>query len=353
MWRGVLLVASLAAFAARAEGGFSPVVAELCVNKVICVSPILWQAADQTFFAEEETLKELRIQFPKTGVVAEGRTLYPLSALPGAALHFNEDRQRLELTVEPTAFETFQASMDQRTMPPVSSGRGAFLNYDLSMGRTVAWYSAGLFDLGVHGGTSSFRSSVVLEATDELVKGTRLETCFVHDDPEAMRRVRIGDSISDAATWGGALRFAGLQVSRNFTMQPWLVTAPLVGATNRFAGRRVLGAGRSRSPTPVADRTQSVALWGIGVMIFLVLVGFFSPALEDPLFPPLVFAVIGLGWVLVTHGTRSDDGTTAPAGNPVTDGNPARDANHSEPPRPAGLGVDDLGSHRQDPRRSA
>jgi Lipid A core - O-antigen ligase and related enzymes len=133
----------------------------------------------------------------------------------------------------------------------------------------------------------------------------------------------------------------------------WLVTAPLVGATNRFAGRRVLGAGRSRSPTPVADRTQSVALWGIGVMIFLVLVGFFSPALEDPLFPPLVFAVIGLGWVLVTHGTRSDDGTTAPAGNPVTDGNPARDANHSEPPRPAGLGVDDLGSHRQDPRRSA
>jgi P pilus assembly protein, porin PapC len=230
MWRGVLLVASLAAFAARAEGGFSPVVAELCVNKVICVSPILWQAADQTFFAEEETLKELRIQFPKTGVVAEGRTLYPLSALPGAALHFNEDRQRLELTVEPTAFETFQASMDQRTMPPVSSGRGAFLNYDLSMGRTVAWYSAGLFDLGVHGGTSSFRSSVVLEATDELVKGTRLETCFVHDDPEAMRRVRIGDSISDAATWGGALRFAGLQVSRNFTMQPWLVTAPLLTA---------------------------------------------------------------------------------------------------------------------------
>jgi len=109
----------------------------------------------------------------------------------------------------------------------------------------------------------------------------------------------------------------------------WLVTAPLVGTTNRFAGRRVLGAGRFRSPTPVPERAQAVALWGVGVMIFLVLVGFFSPALEDPLFPPLVFAVFGLGWVL------------------------ARDGNHLEPPRSSEPAGDDLGSHRQDPRRSA
>jgi hypothetical protein len=113
----------------------------------------------------------------------------------------------------------------------------------------------------------------------------------------------------------------------------WLVTAPLVGVTNRYAGRRVLGAGRSPTPvltpTQIPERTQAVALWGIGVMIFLVLVGFFSPALEDPLFPPLVFAVIGLGWVL------------------------ARDGNHGEAPRPTEPAADDLGSHRQDPRRSA
>ncbi|MBX6749074.1 MAG: O-antigen ligase family protein [Micromonosporaceae bacterium] len=127
----------------------------------------------------------------------------------------------------------------------------------------------------------------------------------------------------------------------------WLLIAPLVGATNRFAGRRVIGAGRSRSPTGEPDRAQSVALWGTGVMIFLVLVGFFSPALEDPLFPPLVFAVIGLGWVLAKSGNPAGDGDLGP------DGGPARDANHSGPPRPAEPAVDDLGSHRQDPRRSA
>ena len=109
----------------------------------------------------------------------------------------------------------------------------------------------------------------------------------------------------------------------------WLVTAPLVASTQRFVGRRVLGATRFRSSTPRPDRTQAVALWGAGVMIFLVLVGFFSPALEDPLFPPLVFGVIGLGWVL------------------------ARDGNHLPPPRPTETAADDLGSHRQDPRRSS
>jgi O-Antigen ligase len=100
----------------------------------------------------------------------------------------------------------------------------------------------------------------------------------------------------------------------------WLITAPLVAATPRFAGRRIWGAGGPRAPTDMDERTRSVALWGIGAMLFLVLVGFFSPALEDPLYPPLVFAVFGLAWVLL------------------------RDLHHAPVPRRTGGPADGLGS---------
>ena len=48
-----------------------------------------------------------------------------------------------------------------------------------------------------------------------------------------------------------------------------------------------------------------MALWGIGAMLSTLIVGVFAPVWEDPLFPPLVFAVFGLGWVLTRTGRRA------------------------------------------------
>ncbi len=76
----------------------------------------------------------------------------------------------------------------------------------------------------------------------------------------------------------------------------WLLIVPLVGVTRRFAGRRVWGAGGPRAPT--GERGQAMALWGVGLMLFTVFVSALAPTLEDPLFPPLLFAVLGAGWVL-------------------------------------------------------
>jgi hypothetical protein len=76
----------------------------------------------------------------------------------------------------------------------------------------------------------------------------------------------------------------------------WFLTVPLLAVTRRFAGRRVWGAGGPRAPTD--ERGQAMALWGVGAMLFTVIVAALAPTLEDPLFPPLLFAVIGAGWVL-------------------------------------------------------
>jgi hypothetical protein len=38
------------------------------------------------------------------------------------------------------------------------------------------------------------------------------------------------------------------------------------------------------------------ALWAVGSMAFAILVAFLSPSLEDPVFPPLLFLIIGIAW---------------------------------------------------------
>jgi hypothetical protein len=38
------------------------------------------------------------------------------------------------------------------------------------------------------------------------------------------------------------------------------------------------------------------------VVVFAGFVALFSPALEDPLFPPLMFSIFGIAWVLLTRG---------------------------------------------------
>jgi hypothetical protein len=90
----------------------------------------------------------------------------------------------------------------------------------------------------------------------------------------------------------------------------WLIAVPLLGVTPRFAGRTVWGAGRrARGSGGARDPTaEAVALWGIGTLLFTILVGVFSPALEDPLFPPLVFAILGTGWVLTGQRSRNPEG---------------------------------------------
>jgi hypothetical protein len=94
----------------------------------------------------------------------------------------------------------------------------------------------------------------------------------------------------------------------------WLLTVPLLGVTRRFAGRRVWGAGGRRAQAD--GRAQTVALWAVGAMLFSVIVACFSPALEDPLYPPLVFAVFGIGWVLTRDVRHAEPARTR---DPQTD----------------------------------
>lgn len=45
-------------------------------------------------------------------------------------------------------------------------------------------------------------------------------------------------------------------------------------------------------------RDRAILLWSVATLVFAVLIAAWSPALEDPLFPPLMFSVLGYAWVV-------------------------------------------------------
>jgi hypothetical protein len=54
---------------------------------------------------------------------------------------------------------------------------------------------------------------------------------------------------------------------------------------------------RLRTGPPVAPNVGTFAYWVPAVLLFGAMVAALSPALEDPLFPMLMFTVVGIGWV--------------------------------------------------------
>lgn len=62
---------------------------------------------------------------------------------------------------------------------------------------------------------------------------TRLDSYYLHDDPDSLTRLVMGDTVTDAADWTSQIRFGGIRWGTEFTLQPGLVTFP----TPSFVGR--------------------------------------------------------------------------------------------------------------------
>jgi outer membrane usher protein len=178
--------------------------------------------------ADSGTLRRWRLRIPPVAPVAyEGEHYYPLDAVSGLRYRLDEATQELQLTIPPAAFlpSRFDASTAAQSKPTVSPG--GFINYDLLAQRSSNnQVSNGLFEIGIFNQQGVGTSTFLWQNRGLPHDFIRLETAWVHDEPESLARFQVGDGIGRAGSWGRAVRFGGLQWRSNFDTQPGFVTFP-------------------------------------------------------------------------------------------------------------------------------
>lgn len=157
---------------------------------------------------------------------AEGETI-DLAALDGVRADYDAPRQRLYLTVSPDYLPQQRLETRDRRVAPASYDMGALLNYDVYVSGGAGKTHASLFHEA-----RMFSRAGVISTTGVLRSGRgksyiRYDTYFRRSDEATATTIEVGDFITRTLPWAPAVRLGGLQVSRDFSVRPDVVTYPL------------------------------------------------------------------------------------------------------------------------------
>lgn len=159
-----------------------------------------------------------------------------LNALTGLRVHYDVSRQSvaliapLQLLSLPTTVVTAPGIAPQKA----SASPGLLLNYDLygTQGQGTASSLNAFTELRAFSGTSVLSSTGLSQATRSdggswQDHSVRLDTTWSTSYQDQMLTLRVGDTLTGALSWSRTTRIGGIQLARNFALQPYRITAPL------------------------------------------------------------------------------------------------------------------------------
>lgn len=191
--------------------------------------PATFERRGQAFYATPQTLNDAGIRTSNLRPGPDG--WIALDAIPD--LRYRYDAQKQQLVVEVAQRQQIAQQLGYHVVatPRATSGTGFVLNYDASYlhasgdsaeNQFGLWSEQRLFSpLGVLDNTGTWISGA---GTDRY---TRLDTNYSYSDAARLFTLNVGDSISGSLPWTRAVRFGGIQIQRNFSLQPNLVTWPM------------------------------------------------------------------------------------------------------------------------------
>jgi outer membrane usher protein len=194
---------------------------------------VVLRGPEGRLYLDENDFARLRLHIPQTApYLYEGRRFFDPRAIKGCTVTIDESAQRAVITAPPSSLDTTRLSAAERRSPDVTpASPGAFLNYQLSAQQIDGQNTGGAFaELGVFAAAGVLTNTAVARygglGTENQV--VRLDTTYTRDFPATLETLNLGDAISDGASWGNALRYAGVRWSRNFGLRPDLLTTPLL-----------------------------------------------------------------------------------------------------------------------------
>jgi outer membrane usher protein len=198
------------------------------------------QTPDGRILVSSRDLRSWRLPMPASHPIEHmAEHYYLLDSFAGLTYRVAGPEQTLNIDAPaslftPVTLEGRAAGFNDPTPSPL----GAFLNYDaVSQHTDHGTSTSALLEGNVFGpfGTGVVR---LLERPAQIgdAGSVRLESTWTRDDPLNATTFRLGDSVTGASgSWGGAVRFGGMQWASNFLTRPGLVTMPLPGVTGEAA----------------------------------------------------------------------------------------------------------------------
>lgn len=169
--------------------------------------------------------------------IETGSDMVFLDTLDGVHADYDAPRQMLHLTVSPEKLPSQHIGGRNGGFEPAQYDMGGLLNYDVYVTggggvpvQASLWHEARVFGMGAMAST-----------TGALRSGTansfiRFDSYVRWSDERSMTTVEAGDIITRTLPWAPAVRLGGLQVSRDFSVRPDVITYPLP----EFAGTAAL-----------------------------------------------------------------------------------------------------------------
>lgn len=165
-----------------------------------------------------------------------GETLF-LDSLEGVRADYDAPAQQLHLTVSPEYLPVQNIGDAGHDFQPAKSDMGALLNYDVYVtGGGKARVQASLFHEARLFGPAGIFSTTGALRTGGAKRYIRYDSYWRWSDERSMTTIEAGDIITRSLPWASAVRLGGLQVSRDFSVRPDIVTYPLP----EFAGSAAL-----------------------------------------------------------------------------------------------------------------
>lgn len=198
---------------------------------------------DGMLYATEDAFEEWRLNRREGAqpLVHRSQAWYALGSVPGYESRLNFANQSIDIVFSPSAFAATRLSSDAVKPLELSPSIPAFFfNYDLNYSQSHFTGATGVStrdlgavtEAGLSGAWGVLTSSFVgrnLVSQDPTLKPQwdRLETTFTRDWPDSKITLRLGDTSTRAGAGGRNVFFGGLQIGRNFALQPGFATQPI------------------------------------------------------------------------------------------------------------------------------
>lgn len=187
---------------------------------------------DAALWADQAMLQQLGFIFPDAN---NTNGLIALQSLPKIDIHYNPRQQTLRLIapIEQLRLDKTVRGSYQQSAPKPMDSTGVLLNYNLyathdedNTSRLNTYSELRAFNtLGLFSNTALTRTAHSQDTWDSDT--VRLDTSWSKSFPDKLITMRAGDIITSGLSWTRSTRLGGVQIGKNFTLQPYMSTAPL------------------------------------------------------------------------------------------------------------------------------